>query len=314
MENVEEDKVTADSYGRTDITHVADECWMLRIPQKLAELWDAAPEGTDLGELIFTKGGVNDQKQKIKPELGVKVRDALPEEVAASKKSVSGRSGLTASATPSIPLDYSLQAMTKKVPVLHPFVRNPNNGSCEMLGTVTRTANMQVERGDRYRSLLKDRLVASNVTNNRYVKTLDSSESVMSKKRNSATDTNNKGFGAAVHKYGQRLLEAQQDAALRQRNMASDSDRSTKKSRQFSPDQPIRSVLFALFGERQYWTVKDLKAAAVSGGSTECGTKRGESEIREILNDIGEYHRSGDNKNMWELREEFQQKQRPTMP
>lgn len=81
----------------------------------------------------------------------------------------------------------------------------------------------------------------------------------------------------------------------------------TKKGRQFAPDQPIKSVLFELFGQKQFWTVKDLKAAAVAGGATSAGTKRAETEIRDVLREIGEYHRSGDHKNMWELRKEFQQ-------
>ncbi len=46
----------------------------------------------------------------------------------------------------------------------------------------------------------------------------------------------------------------------------------SKKARQFAPDQPLKSVVFELFSQQQYWTVKDLKAAAVSGGATEAGT------------------------------------------
>lgn len=51
-----EERVTAESYGALDTSQVADDCWLIRVPQKLAELWEKAPEGTDLGELIFTKG------------------------------------------------------------------------------------------------------------------------------------------------------------------------------------------------------------------------------------------------------------------
>jgi hypothetical protein len=29
-------------------------------------------------------------------------------------------------------------------------------------------------------------------------------------------------------------------------------------------------------------------------------------ELRDVLRDIGDFHRSGDQKNMWELRKEFQ--------
>jgi hypothetical protein len=104
-----------------------------------------------------------------------------------------------------------------------------------------------------------------------------------------------------VLQFGKRAMEMQQDASLQARQGPS------KKSRRFAPDQPIKSILFELFGQQQYWTVKDLKAAAVAGGATDANTKRAETEIRDVLRDIGDYHRSGDHKNMWELRKEFQQ-------
>ena len=77
-----------------------------------------------------------------------------------------------------------------------------------------------------------------------------------------------------------------------------------KRTRKFSPDQPMRSVIFELFEEQKYWTVKDLKAAAAQGGAV--STKKSETEIRDVLREIGEYHRSGDHKTMWELKKEFQ--------
>ena len=299
----DEERVTAHSYGKIDTSHVSDECWVIRIPQKLAELWEKAPEGTNLGELIFTKGGTTKEGGKtntVKPSLTVHASEELVQHQDADNKKPPAH----------VPFNYSLQAMTKKIPNMHPFTRNPKNGSVKLLGTVTRTANMQVEQQDtNYRAMLKDRLVATSITTTRYVKPVETTESVMTKQSSSSAaaaaavgaTSNQKGFGNAVFQYGKRMLEAAQDRSLTQQQAPS------KKARKFSPDQPMRSVIFELFGQQQYWTVKDLKAAAVAGGATAAGTKRAETEIRDILREIGDYHRSGDHKNMWELRKEFQQ-------
>lgn len=284
----EEERVTAHSYGAIDNGDADAECWMIRVPQKLAELFEKAPEGTDLGELVFTKGGSATavKGKATKPSLTVHVSEALLDMHPDKKPSA-------------MPLNYSLQAMTKKIPTMHPFTRNPNNGSVKLHGVVSRTANMQVEQDQNYRAMLKDRLVATNITSSRFVKPVEATESVMTKQRHQGPS---KGFGQAVLQFGQRLLEAQQEAAVAEHDDGPD----PKRARQFSPDQPIRSVIFELFGRQQYWTVKDLKSAAVGGGAISAGTKRGEAEIRDVLREIGDYHRSGDHKNMWELRKEFQ--------
>lgn len=295
------ERVTAASYGALDTSQVTDECWMIRLPPKLAELWENAEEGTELGELVFTKGGtVAATGTTIKPSLTVHVSESLVQEKVASSKPTASKKSPA-----SMPLNYSLQAMTKKIPVMYPFVRNPNNGSCKLLGTVSRTANLQVEQDSNYRAQLKDRMVATNLTGNRFVKPVEATESIMSKQRTSTVmgaTNNKKSFGNAVFQYGKRLQEASQDASLDAQQGPA------KKARQFAPDQPLRSVLFELFGQQPYWTIKDLKAAAMNGGCVAAMGKRAEAEIREILrNEIGEYHRSGDYKNKWELRKEFQQ-------
>ena len=57
--------VTAESYGSLDTSQVSNEVWMVRIPPKLAAIWNEASEGTVLGELVFTKGGkVNGEQKK----------------------------------------------------------------------------------------------------------------------------------------------------------------------------------------------------------------------------------------------------------
>lgn len=315
----EDERVTAHSYGALEaLASSTSECWLIRIPAKLAETLASVPDGTEIGKLLFTKGGPRTQqpgKPAIKPSFTVHLSESL---TTLSQQSTTESTTTTTTATTTatdptslkkpaaLPLNYSLQAMTKKIPTMHPFVRNPKNGSVKLLGTVTRTANLQVEQGTAYRTLLKDRLVATNITSSRFVKSVDATDSIMSKQQQQrstdmATGTNNRSFGNAVYQVGQRKLgaaAAELETAIQP---------VTKKARQFAPDENLKSVLFELFGQQQYWTVKDIKSAAVAGGATAAGTKRAEAEIRDILREIGDYHRSGDQKNMWELRKEFQQ-------
>lgn len=275
------DKVTADSYGTVlNTSEAGDECWMLRVPPNLAKAWEEMPEGAVLGELVFRKGGGKDSSGKpIKPGLDIHVDPNVDQ----PKEHQHNQAPL--------PLQYSLQAMTKKLPTLHPFSRKPN-GSIHLHGTVTRTGNLQVHQDANYRQLLKNRILQSTVHNSRYVKPVDANQVVQqtSKKRSNntagATAAASQGFGEAIHQYGKRLLEQQQQGP-------SNSNKKTK----FSPEQTTKSVLFQLFSQQQYWTVKDLKMA--SGG-------RPDTEIRDVLREIGEYHRAGDHKNSWELRKEFQ--------
>ena len=308
--SAETQRVTAESYGALDTTQVSEECWMIRVPPKLAELWEKVPEGTDLGELIFTKGGITSNKQKVKPSLTVHVAQSLVDEYhkAPPPPAASAENkGMPKSTT--MPLNYSLQAMTKKVPVMHPFVRDPNTSSIHLLGQVSRTANLQVEQDNAYRALLKDRLVATSLTSSRFVKPVEASESVIAKQRSTAALQSNhkKGFGDAVLKFGKRMLEASQESSQQILEQQQRQGKS-KRARQFSPDQPVKSIIFELFGQKQHWSIKEMKAAAVAGGASHLATKRAETEIREILkNDgIGYFHRSGDHKNTWELRKEFQ--------
>jgi hypothetical protein len=326
-DNENEERVTADSYGTLETSEAASECWLIRVPQKLYETLLNAPEGTDLGELVFKKGGPAQKSglKPVKPSLTVHMHEHI---AAFQPKPRSSANPSAPAASGALPLNYSLQAMTKKIPVMHPFCRNQNNGSVQLLGTVSRTANLQVEqdsnvssyivalivvqppkiythshtfRTKQYRAMLKDRMVASNITSSRFVKPVEATESIVSKQRQPPPAPDRNTFGNAVLQFGKRAMEMQQDASLQARQGPS------KKSRRFAPDQPIKSILFELFGQQQYWTVKDLKAAAVAGGATDANTKRAETEIRDVLRDIGDYHRSGDHKNMWELRKEFQQ-------
>lgn len=262
-----EEKVTADSYGKVDVSNKNNECWMLRIPPTLAAAWQDAPEGTVLGELVFRKGGKVPGRPTIKPGLDIHVEPSV------AKK---------------LPKQYTLQAMTKKLPALHPFTRH-SNGSVSVQGIVTRTANLQVNQDENYRQLCKTRILKSTVHKSRFVKPVEANQVVHQSKKRTAgggAAAGGNGFGDAVHQYGKRLLEAQSTT------------QHTKKAR-FSADQPTKSIIFELFEQQQYWAAKDLKMA--SGG-------RSDNEIREVLREIADYHRSGDHKTMWELKKEFQNK------
>jgi len=320
-------KVTAHSYGALDTEDVHSECWLVRIPPSLAHVWNAAPEGTNLGDLVFTKGGppppgTNKSAKPTKPALEIRVAPEMLQEL--DEVNPEDDTPVVTDTQLTIPLNYSMQAMTKKIPTLHPFSRNPQNGSVKLWGTVTRTANLQVEQDQNYRQLLQQRLVQTNMNSSRFVKPVDAPQSVVAKqqrkvvpkvtgKRKSTDDDavaeeeepQSATFANAVYQFGKKKLEAQQMNESAHNSMLAGAQ-PNKRSRQFSPDQPLRSVIFELFETQNYWTVKDLKLAAAAGGAT-VGAKKSDTEIRDILREIGNFHRSGDHKNMWELKKEFQQ-------
>jgi transcription initiation factor TFIIF subunit beta len=262
----------AETLGLIDTSKVSNELWMVRVPQKLAELYKAAPPGTVLGELVFRKGGKQPNGQTIKPSLSVHVKEELVKE------------------DTSMPIDYTMEAMTKKVPVLHPFSRHPENGRIELHGTVTRTANLQASRDDsRYRQLCKDRLLQTSVNKKSFVKTAEATE--LSVRKAAPSGAKSAGFGNAVQAFGQRRKDAASQGSL------ATTDVSRKRKYE---ETPTRSVLFELFQYRPRWTVKELRQ--------ESG--KAEKELRQILGEIGTYHRSGEYKNMWSLKEEYAQAQK----
>jgi transcription initiation factor TFIIF subunit beta len=243
--------------GVTDSSNISNGVWMIRLPNKLAAVWNDAPEGTVLGELVFKKGGKLNG-QTIKPNLSVNCEESLV-------------------TSTSLPLHYSMEAMTKKVPNLYPFERK-EDGSITITGTVTRSANLQASRDDpRYRQLAKNRLLDTSVNNSRFVKPVEATE--LSVRKSLAK---NQGFGSAVMAFGQRQKD---DLPAHEQD---------SRKRKYE-DTPTRSVVFELFSFQPYWTVKQLKE--------ESG--KPEKELRATLNDIGDYHRSGEHKNMWALKEEY---------
>ena len=111
-----------------------------------------------------------------------------------------------------------------------------------------------------------------------YVKPVESTELSIRKSLEKS-----KGIGSAIQAFG---LCNKEDVSIDVQNY---------RKRKYQ-DTPTRSVVFELFTIQPFWTVRQLKE--------ESG--KPEKELRSVLNDIGEYHRSGEHKNMWQLKPEFQ--------
>jgi len=294
------------TYGVIDATSVEKAAWMTRIPPVLAKAWQDAPEGTVLGSFTFTKGSppvaANGGGKGGAPAAAAKGDDAAPSTTTAAGPRVEQSLTITvsdelAASSPDLPVEYTIEGLTRKVPTLHPFTRR-TDGSITLHGSVAKTANLQMERTERYRNLLKDRLVES-VTSDRYVKPVEladltsagkgagggggrSSRVGASVTNTGAAGSSRGGFGDSVQQFGKSILDSQKPGT------------DVGRKRRFE-EQTIRSVVFDLFSSQRYWTLKDMRSA--SG--------RLEKEIREELSELAEFHRSGEHKGTWELRDEF---------
>lgn len=278
-----------DMYAQIDASSVDTHLWMVKIPTKLAEAWGAAEPGSILGELVFTKGSAVEQNQQSgsresgqqpqKPHTKQSLKITVPEALDRNSE----RGAQTTSEI--LPLDYTIEAMTKKMPVMHPFTRN-SDGSIALHGTVSRSAILQMQQSVRYRNLCKSRLL-STVTTDRFVRPVDTSELSMKAGRGAGAGTSDAGFGDAVQRHGKRMLEAAERAS-------SATDFHGIKKQRFD-GQSIRSVIFELFSIQPHWTVKELRS---SSGRTE-------KDIRPVLTELCEFKRSGENKGTWELKKEF---------
>ena len=298
--------VSPQTYGAIDASRPSD-LWMIKLPNRLASAWEEAPEGTPLGTLTFTKGA--------KPQINVAAPAAkraktssgvLPQSAPTSSKiSISIDSSL-AEKQSDLPVKYTLEAMSKKTNGrLHPFSR-AEDGTVRIHGKVSRTASAQVDNGknagpggtsssaevnlSRYRTLLKNRLIDTTVTNKRFVRPGgDASQSGPLKAAKAAASLGS-GFGGSVAAFGQSMLDA------KERAKAFDVlDRS--KGPPITESAAVRTMLFELFSKKQFWSAKEIKLA--SGG------RLPDREMRDALRLIATYHKNGENRNMWELKAEF---------
>ena len=285
------------TYGTLDTSSVQSQLWLSRLPPKLATAWNDAPEGTVLGTLTFTKGTPS-------PKPGTKTINSNNTKAVASSKAAVSKAPATrpipqklsvqvseefTKETPDLPLDYTLTNLTTQIPTLHPFTRTPN-GSIKLHGTVARSCNLQMERTQRYRDMCKARIMESVAgKDKRFVKPVENAELSLRAPTSSRGAGMGSGFGNSIASFGKKMIDAQKDF---QNSLGG----SASRKRKFSENQTTKSILFELFSQERYWSLKELRNA--SGG-------RSEREIKAELVSIAEFRRAGEFKGMWELKSEF---------
>ncbi len=294
-----EQRPTIHTYGKYETETVKNQLWLARLPPKLATLFDDAPEGTLLGHLTFTKGTPLPKKpqapNKAHPTKqpssingnGAKNNTGKPTIPPASKPIQQKLAiQVTEDLVPpeqqtDLPLDYTLTNITTKIPTQHPFSRS-ENGSIELHGTISRSCNLQMERTQRYREMCKSRLLNAVAGKKGFVKPVQNAELA----RSNNVGAIGSGFGASIMHFGKKMMEAKNERDLYG---------VSGQKRKFDDSQTVSSILFELFSQQRYWSVKELIAA--SG--------RGEKEIRADLKQIAESKRTGEFKGLWELKKEF---------
>uniref|UniRef100_A0A7S2L003 Transcription initiation factor IIF subunit beta n=1 Tax=Leptocylindrus danicus TaxID=163516 RepID=A0A7S2L003_9STRA len=263
---------TQPNYAKVQNKSVSRQIWLAKIPNKLHQAWENAPEGTVLGHFTFTKGGVKD------PKTGKVSKDSTKQSL-----SVQVDESIHKNKEHDLPLSYSIEALTKKVPVLHPFTRD-SDGSVVLHGTVARSCNLQIQHSREYSRLLKNRLL-STVNSSRYVKPVDASDVSLARDAAALKAASGADFGSSVARHGQEVIDAKNDAA----------NAGPSKKRKFE-GQSLRTILFEMFATQQHWTVKEIRAA--SGFP--------DNEVRAALQEMCDFHRSGEHRGSWELKKEYQ--------
>jgi len=294
--------VSGSTYGAINAS--TSEQWMIRLPNRLASAWEDAPEGTMLGTLTFTKGGSisNGSVAGAPPAKRAKMSGGSNPPTSTSK--VPSKISITIDPTladtqSDLPVNYTLEAMSKKTPgALHPFTRSADGGVA-IHGKITRTASAQVATGNsnisgtsdgKYRTLLRNRLLDTTVNSKRFVQPGGDSAQSGPLKAATAAASLGSGFGGSVAHFGKQMLNAKERAkGLGIPEVTGGPSITTKEG--------VRSTLFEFFSKRSFWAVKDLRLA--SGGRLE------ERQTREVLRDIADYHRAGEHKNMWSLKDEY---------
>ena len=104
---------------------------------------------------------------------------------------------------------------------------------------------------------------------------------------NMCPPTGGEGFGNSVMKNGKSMLEMNE--------LRSNENYLTANKRKFE-GQSTRSVVFELFEQQRFWTVKELRGVS----------DRLEKELCPVLSESCKFHRSSEQKGTWELKKEFQ--------
>jgi hypothetical protein len=324
--------VSGSTYGA--LQAASSDMWMIRLPNRLATAWEDAPEGSVLGTLTFTRGGGdggnnNNGSGGTGPPAAKRARTApgvIPVAAPTSSSKISITIDPSISDSQSdLPVTYTLEAMTKRTPgALHPFTRN-SDGGVSIHGKISRTASAQVahggsssgggvggggtgtgtapddnrDDGSRYRTLCRNRLLDMTVNSKRFVQPGGDANQSGPLRAATAASSLGSGFGGSVAQFGKQMLDARERA--RGLGMAGE-----VSGPPIVGIDGVRTALFDFFSKRTLWSVKDLRYA--SGG------RLPERETREVLRDIAEYHRTGEHKNMWELKSEFKSAVSSTAP
>jgi len=269
------------TYGKINNATNDTKLWLTRLPENVANVWDAAPEGTLLGTLTFTKGTPAPKRgtrfkpgqKQIQQKLSLEVSEELIE-----SKALNGKPELT-QVLKDLPLDYTVTNLTTKIPVYHPFTRK-EDGSVELHGTVNRSCNLQVERTKRFRNMCDTRMADAEAK--QFVKSMDKQTETALMQFKNREGFATAGFGLQVANLGKKMNEVPLQ---------------TSNKRKFNETDNVRSILFVLFQQQTHWAMKELRGI-ISGGRTE-------KEIRTELQQIAEYHKTGEFKGYWQLKAEF---------
>jgi len=283
--------VSGSTYGAINTS--SSDLWMIRLPNRLAAAWEDASEGTVLGTLTFTKGG---GATAMAAPAAKRAKTGAP--ASSSKISITIDPSIAESQS-DLPENYTLEAMTKKLPALHPFTRGAD-GRVSIHGKVSRTASAQVSHGfatgsssgansSRYRTLLRNRLLDTTVNSKRFVQPGGDAAQSGPLKAATAAASLGTGFGGSVAQFGKNMLDA--------RERAKGFGMPEMTGPPITGIEGVRSAIFEFFSKKSFWSVKDLRLA--SGG------RLPEKETREVLREIAEYHKVGQHKNYWELKSEF---------
>eukprot|EP00753_Platysulcus_tardus_P019133 PLAT7058.2.p1 GENE.PLAT7058.2~~PLAT7058.2.p1 ORF type:complete len:325 (-),score=73.17 PLAT7058.2:100-1035(-) len=298
--------------ARVSFARASRKLWLLRIPEALMERMRAASakgETTCSLEIDWTAvretearmqaweeecaaestvaGGVRRSRKppppKDLPNCARLIMDDEEEEKEEKKKAVSDDDGPVALkgrrrgavSKRKLPKECSLHIVMKPSPSL---IFSDTRGKFAMQGrSVLQGALRPARRDAGYRQLLRDRLLKSQVKT-AVVKTIDEPDP-------SAGQTSIKLFTPAPSASSSRGSKRKRE----------DEGRGGREKRQRLPEADLRSRLFALFEDKQYWTFKELNYRL----------HQPDSYLKDHLRKVAEYHKSGPNRNHYSLRSQY---------
>lgn len=108
-----------------------------------------------------------------------------------------------------------------------------------------------MERTQRYRDMCKARLLNAVAGEKRFVKPVQNAELA----RSNHVGSIGSGFGNSIAVFGKKLLDAKSEVEMYGAPGAG-------QKRKFDDSQSVRSILFELFSQQRYWSVKEMIAAS----------------------------------------------------